>query len=119
VTLAIGYPPATLVEAVTEILHGVAVTDPYRWLEGQNSLHTREWIDKQTVYARTYLDTLPGRDRIKKRVGELLDVDAISSVCKVGDRYFYLKRSPHQEQPVIAMREGIEPEVVLVDPAKT
>ena len=30
-------PPATRVETVTDTLHGVAVTDDYRWLEGDTS----------------------------------------------------------------------------------
>ena len=30
-------PPATRVEPVTETLHGVAITDNYRWLEGDNA----------------------------------------------------------------------------------
>ena len=29
-------PPPTEVESITEVLHGVEVTDPYRWLEDQN-----------------------------------------------------------------------------------
>ena len=34
-------PPATRVENVTETLHGVTVTDPYRWLEDQDSSQIR------------------------------------------------------------------------------
>jgi hypothetical protein len=30
-------PPASRVEKVTETLHGVPVSDDYRWLEGDNS----------------------------------------------------------------------------------
>ena len=32
---------------VTETLHGLEVSDPYRWLEDQDSPETREWIDAQ------------------------------------------------------------------------
>jgi len=42
------------VEPVTEIFHGVSVTDPYRWLENQDSPQTRAWIEEQTLYARSY-----------------------------------------------------------------
>jgi len=34
-------PPFSAVKPVTETLHGVSITDPYRWLEDQNSPDTR------------------------------------------------------------------------------
>src|SRR5882724_10736786 len=110
-------PPPTYVEPVTEILHGVALTDPYRWLENQNSQRTRDWLGEQTVYARAYLDAIPGRERIRKRIEELLAVEVLSEPWKVGNRYFYLRRKAGEEQPVIVMREGKSGEEnVLVDP---
>ena len=60
--------PLTRVEPVTEMLHGVRVTDPYRWLEDQTSPRTREWIFEQTQYARSYLDAIGGRERIRERI---------------------------------------------------
>ncbi|MGH9827991.1 MAG: hypothetical protein ACREDR_32625, partial [Blastocatellia bacterium] len=35
--------PQTKVEPVTEEIHGVSITDNYRWLEDQNSPATRAW----------------------------------------------------------------------------
>src|SRR6266699_81645 len=117
--LTLNTPPPTPVESVTETLHGVTITDPYRWLEDQNSTRTRKWLGEQTAYTRAYLDAIPDRDGIRKRVEELLAVQVISEPWKVGDRYFYLRRKPHQEQPVIVMREGdYGEEIVLVDPAE-
>lgn len=110
-------PPPAPVEPVTEILHDVAITDPYRWLEDQNSPRTRKWLEEQSAYTRSYLDAIPGRDRIRKRVEELLAVEVISEPWKVGDRYFYLKRTAHSQQPAIMMRDGESgEEVALVDP---
>jgi prolyl oligopeptidase len=111
-------PPFTPVEPVTEVLHGVEVTDPYRWLEDQNSPRTRKWIEEQTVYTRAYLDGIPGRDRTRKRVEELLtSKEAVSEPWQVGNRYFYLKRQPNSEQHAIVMIEGLHGEErVLVDP---
>ena len=98
-------PPYTPIEAVTEILHGVSVTDPYRWLEDQESPRTHAWIAAQTKFARSCLDVIPGRERIRERVRELLDVETYDSVQKVGRRYFFRKRLPGQEQPSIFVRE--------------
>jgi prolyl oligopeptidase len=110
--------PHSPIEAVTEILHGVAVTDPYRWLEDQESPYTRQWIAAQTRYARAYLDSIPHRERIRQRIRELLDVETCDSLQKVGNRYYYRRRISGQEQPSIYMREGIDgSDHVLVDPS--
>jgi prolyl oligopeptidase len=116
---AVAAPPPTHVEPVTEILHGVEVTDPYRWLEDQNSARTRAWLEEQTAYTRAYLDAIPGREQIRERVRELLALKpVISEPWNVGDRYFFLKHYENQEQPVIVVKNGLfGDETVLVDPA--
>jgi prolyl oligopeptidase len=54
-------PPPTPVHPVTETLHGVAVTDPYRWLEDQNSPETRAWLDAEIGYTQAYSGTRENR----------------------------------------------------------
>jgi prolyl oligopeptidase len=110
--------PFSPVEPVTEILHGVPITDPYRWLEDQNSPRTRAWIEEQQRYARAYLDRIPGRERIREGVRELLDVATCDSFLKSGTRYFFRKRLRGHEQPSIYFREGPDgDDQLLVDPA--
>lgn len=112
-------PPCSPVDPVTEVLHGVTITDRYRWLEDQDSPRTRAWIEAQTEYARAYLDSIPGRGRIHTRVRELLDVETYDSIQKVGQRYFFRKRLPQQEQHRIFMRVGPDGEDrLLIDPAE-
>src|SRR5260370_24738149 len=97
-------PPPAPIEPVTDVLHGVSITDPYRWLEDQNSPRIRKWLEEQTAHTRAYLDGIPGRERIRKRIEELVDVETVSEPWKVGNRYFFLKRKARQEQPAIVMR---------------
>lgn len=112
-------PPPSPVEPVTEILHGVPVTDPYRWLEDGRSPRTRQWIEQQAQYARSYLDSLPGRESIRARIREFLAVETCDSLQRTGSRYFFRKRLPDEEQPRIYMREGVEGEdQLLIDPAE-
>jgi prolyl oligopeptidase len=112
-------PPQSPKDDVTEILHGVHITDPYRWLEDQESPQTRAWIEAQTRYARSYLDGIPGRDRIRERIRELLDVETYDSIQKSGSRYIFRKRLPGQEQPSIFLREGPDGrDELLLDPAE-
>src|SRR5712691_3564072 len=116
--LTLNLPPPTPAEPVTEILHGVAVTDPYRWLEDQNSPRTRKWLEEQTAYTRAYLDAIPSRDQIRKRVSELLSTSPVAELWNVDNRYFFLKRHKDKEQSVIVMRNGLfGEETILIDPA--
>jgi len=111
-------PPFSAVEPVVDVLHGVPISDPYRWLEDQNSPRTRSWIEEQMQYARAYLDAIPDRARIRERVRELLDTETYDSFLKAGSRYFFRKRMPGQEQPCIYLREGLCGEDrLLIDPA--
>src|SRR6266568_7743982 len=111
-------PPYSRIEVVTDVLHGVPVADPYRWLEDQESPRTREWLQAQKLYARSCLDSLPGRGRIRERIRELLDIETYDSLQKVGDRYFFRKRLLGQEQPCVCFREGLDgSDQVLIDPA--
>jgi prolyl oligopeptidase len=111
-------PPVTAIEPVTEILHGVSIVDPYRWLEDQDSPRTRAWLDQQAHYARSYLDNIPHRHYIRERIAEFLAVETYDSLQRVGNRYFFRKRLPDQEQPCIYMREGTDGEdQLLIDPA--
>ena len=111
-------PPLSQQEPVTDILHGVPVTDAYRWLEDQNSPRTRAWIEEQTRYARSYLDAIRGRDRIRERIREFLAVETHDSLQKAGNRYFFRKRLPDQEQGSIYVRDGLNGnDRLLIDPA--
>ncbi len=110
--------PFTPIDPVTDMLHGIPVTDPYRWLEDGTSPRTREWLEEQTRFARAYLDGIRGRDRIRERIREFLAVETYDSLHKFGERYFFRKRLPEQQQPCIYMRKGVDGEdQLLIDPA--
>jgi len=112
-------PPFSPSELVTDLIHGVPVTDPYRWLEDSDSPETRRWLEQQTEYARAYLDHVEGRDAIRKRIRELLDVESVDSFVIDANRYVFRKRLPSEEQPSIYLREGAEGEdQLLIDPAR-
>src|SRR5205807_541486 len=100
---------------VTEILHGVTITDPYRWLEDQNSPETRKWIGQQNAYTREVLDQVPGREAIVARMSELLRVDTIGVPSERNHRLFYTARKASQEQSVMYLRDGGGREQVLED----
>ncbi|HOQ45613.1 MAG TPA: prolyl oligopeptidase family serine peptidase [Bryobacteraceae bacterium] len=111
-------PPPTRTDNVREVIHGVEIVDPYRWLENQDSPETRRWIDAQNAYSRPILEKLPGRARIAKRLSELMDIDEAAAPHVRGGRYFFARRLAGRQQPVIYMREGLNGrDQVLIDPA--
>lgn len=110
-------PPIARRDDVKEVLHGVTVEDPYRWLEDQNSPETREWINAENAYTKSLIGNLPTRPYIAKRLGELLKVDNYKTVFERNGRYFYAERKADQDQFVLMMRKTATaaPEI-LVDP---
>ena len=116
--ITIPQPPFTPAEPVVDLIHGIDVADPYRWLEDQFSPRTRHWIEEQVRYNRAYFDGIPYREQIRTQVTELLSANVVSEIWNVGDRYFFPKRHLHAEQPAIVMRTGLFGEdKVLIDPA--
>jgi len=110
-------PPETKIEMVVDTLHGNLIEDPYRWLEDQESPATRAWIDQQNKYTNAILETLPQRDRLRKRFSELIKTDYLSRPRQHGNRFFLYKKTGEQEQYIIYVREGLRGEdTVLVDP---
>jgi len=84
--------PSTRRSDVQETLHGATISDPYRWLEDQESAETRAWINQQNDYTHKLLDSWPGRERLEKRLAELKKVELISSPVERNGRFFYRKR---------------------------
>jgi prolyl oligopeptidase len=110
-------PPETSRQPVTETLHGVQLTDPYRWLEDQQAPRTRAWIDAQNTYTASVFDPLPGKERIAKRLGELMKVDVVGMPFIRGGRYFFSKRAATQDLSILYMRRGAKgKDEVLIDP---
>jgi prolyl oligopeptidase len=104
--------------AVTETLHGVEVSDPYRSLE-QDTPETWAWIEAQT--ARTERRLAPFvTPAARERIAALMSIGTLSDPDLGGGRVFFLRRGADQEQAVLMMR-GLAPSDaarVLLDPAR-
>ncbi len=110
-------PITTSREDVVETIHGVAVTDPYRWLEAGDADAVRAWTAAQNARTEALLDAVPGRAALAARLGELLRVGTVAAPAVRGERLFYLKREGDQNQPVLCVRDGVDgPERADVDP---
>lgn len=110
------YPPARRTDVVDDV-HGHPVADPYRWLEDPSSPETEAWSAAQDRLARSHLDALPGRDRLRERLRELLSAGLVTVPAVRGGRAFFRRQSPGQEHPVVVVREADGGERVLLDPS--
>jgi len=109
--------PSTRKDNVEDVVSGVRIADPYRWLEDQQSPETRAWIDAENAYTRAVLEALPGRDRIKQRITAFKRIDAYTTPTERGGRYFFMKRLANQDQSAIYVRNGLSgDDELLIDP---
>ena len=109
------YPP-TKIDNVTDVLHGVKIVDPYRWLEKGDSEETIAWVDAQNRFTQSLLEKTPGRDKIRERLGTLLEIGSLGTPTPRKGRYFFTKREGTQNQPVLYVRDGLTgKDRVLVD----
>jgi len=110
------YPDAPR-EDLVETIHGRQVADPYRWLEDPDSDRTRAWLAaQQNLYAR-YEATVPGRDKLTERLGELLGAGEVSPPAWRGERQFFTRRAPGQEHAVLYTVSPAGAERALIDPS--
>jgi prolyl oligopeptidase len=106
------------IPGVEESIHGIAVIDPYRWLEDRDSPATERWIADQRVRLDGYFGRLGQLDRLRHRTRAFLDVETIDQAGKVLDRYFYRKRLAGEEQPSIYVKASRgRSERLLVSPS--
>ncbi len=112
------YPPTRRV-AVVDTLHGVAIPDPYRWLEDGNDPLVKEWTRLQELFARGLLDTLPQRQWLRRRLEELWRHEDRTAPVKVveGSRTFFWVKHPDQDRWVyMTQAHDQAPAVVVIDP---
>jgi prolyl oligopeptidase len=111
-------PPPAPVRPVTDTLHGVAVTDPYRWMEDEGPELT-DWLTAQDAHTRAVLAWIPGRDRLLAELRALTtDAAVVRQARRVSDGYVYLKRNAGEQVPKLYLREvATGEERLLVDPA--
>ncbi|MEV0406692.1 prolyl oligopeptidase family serine peptidase [Actinoallomurus sp. NPDC050550] len=110
------YPSAHRQDIVEEI-HGQSVADPYRWLEDPNADDTKKWLAAQDELFHREVDDLPGRDRLRARVRELLGAGSVGAPVWRGERRFFMRRTAEQEHAVLyAIDPGETSERALIDP---
>lgn len=111
--------PQTRKDDQVDDYHGTKVADPYRWLEDDNSAETAKWVEAENKVTFAYLDKIPYRSEVLKRLEQLYNYPKYSAPFRKGDLLFYSKNDGLQNQSVVYTQRGLEgaPEVLL-DPNK-
>ena len=66
------YPETARVDQVDEY-HGVAVADPWRWMEDPDSPAVKAWVEAQNGLVQPWLEAIPQRAQILERLKALWD----------------------------------------------
>lgn len=112
--MPLSYPDAHRAPIVDE-MHGLQVADPYRWLEDRADARTVEWMGAQSALLAAERETWSAREGFAQRVEQLLGAGTISPPYWRGERYFFTRRDPGQQFPVLYVHEsGVDR--VLIDP---
>lgn len=112
----LAYPAAARVDQVDDY-HGTRVADPYRWLERVDDAQTRQWVSAENSLAQPYLERIPAREAIKKRLTELWNYERYDIPVKRGGHYFYSRNDGLQNQSVLYVADSLQAQPrVLLDP---
>ena len=108
------YPKAEKENVVDEYF-GVKVSDPYRWLENDTSARTAAWVEAENRVTTNYLSRIPFRDKLLKRLTEVVNYEKIGAPRKRHGKWYYYRNNGLQNQSVLYVMDelGGEPRVFL------
>ena len=115
---AVEYHQTKKVDTV-DTYFGKAISDPYRWLEDDESEETKAWVDAQNAVTGSFLDSIPFREELKSRLESLWNYEKVNAPYKEGDYTYFSKNDGLQNHYVIyRYKTGEDPESaeVFLDP---
>ncbi|TYB73195.1 prolyl oligopeptidase family serine peptidase [Bizionia myxarmorum] len=114
-SMKLTYPETKTVDTVTTYF-GSDVKDPYRWLEDDYADDTKAWVKAQNKVTFDYLDQIPFRSKLKKRMETLWNYEKISAPFKEGDFSYFYKNDGLQNQSVLYRKDAEGNDEVFLDP---
>ena len=111
--------PKTEKDGTVDEYFGEKVADPYRWLENDTSAQTAAWVEAENKVTNAYLQKIPFREKLMKRLTELANYEKLSAPRKRHGKWYFYKNDGLQNQYVLYQMDelGAEPRVFL-DPNK-
>jgi len=112
-------PPVAPVKDVTDTYFGVAVNDPYRYMEDMKDPEVIAWMKAQADYTRVVLDRIPQRAVLLSEIQKYGDAapSRTFGIQVNGNDIYYYKRLASDNIPKLYVRKGIGgKERLLADP---
>lgn len=98
-----------------DVIHGVRVEDPFRWLEDRHSERTVAWLAAQRDRTRRYLDGLPRHGELVAQALRLIEAETVEGLLLSREATFFLRRGPHDDQASLWMERRDGSQRLLVD----
>jgi prolyl oligopeptidase len=113
-----GYPDPKRSEQRDEYF-GTTVTDSYRWMETNDTPELTAWINAENQLTEKYLNTIPFRNNIQKRLTEVVNYPKYSLPWNRTNKRFFFKNDGLQNQSVLYVLDTPDATPrVLLDPNK-
>lgn len=103
---------------VIDDFHGTKVSDPYRWLEKDQTDEVKEWIKAQNASTQQYLSTFTERTILKKKISDNYNYQKYSIPTKKGDYFYFHLNDGLKNQPIFYRTKNLEDKSleVVLDP---
>jgi len=110
--------PLTEKKVIIDTYFETDIEDPYRWLEDDLSLDTMNWVNAQNEVTFDYLNSIPYRDKLKKKLTKIWNYKKQASPFYRGNYIYYYKNDGLQNQYVVYRKEfnSDSDEEVFLDP---
>ena len=113
--ITVGQYPFTRKVDTINTFFGIQVADPYRWLENDTARETTDWVKAENAVTFDFLDQIPYREKVKKRLEALNNYEKIWAPFREGNYTYFYKNEGLQNHAVLYRKksEAATPEVFL------
>jgi len=106
-------PPVAPIKPYSEVLYGVTIDDPYRYMEGLDA-DTLDWLRAQGAFTRSVLDSIDARAALTQRIADFGASFGVVTAGTVGvapfeiygGRIFYTERLPGSDNLDLLVRDA-------------
>jgi prolyl oligopeptidase len=97
-----------------EVRHGIAIADPFRWLEAMRTPRVLAWARRQDTRARVFASGWPGRDSIRLSIARAADHDRYLAPVRRDGIYYFARVNSSFTRVSILRQVGLDGSPALV-----